>query len=484
MNIEQSFLDQITNEHAIFVKPFPKDHFIEETKILFGNGWYPKELIDRGSGFSMYLQEVKFPSTLRLPHELRGSCSCLGRTPSRSDWNRDMEKHVSAYYDLLYWYSLGYVSFVIAVSKADYKEFGTLLEIIPRRIKLPSSVRDGAIKETNLNKAIVGFVGLYFFSLFNNPDPRISTEARIEALHGFNHFDSGGKLFRELGSLWYEVEENDCKLRNTHLNLLPSSFYQAYIPNQRLKRDDFLTNRELLKLFGNMSDWDTDKNRIAQGFMILLANYKLEYLQIVESFLRLDLHRDRALHALFSLLELDQNSLKLIFGEQASYRNGGKVNEGSDLDSLDKEGLKATVLGLRALIAGMRQEQADLAQQNALLKSANHETTAKLRQTRLILNKYYERELLFSNHSLVDHKGYFQILGFTLLDSDEKIQKFLKSNYRTLSREYHPDRNEKDEANMQLLNNAYAFFQDPDALKQYRCEARQVAAEMVKDTFF
>lgn len=422
---------------------------------------YGKEAIERAT----WGRELNLPRGMITPYCLKTPCYCFGRTPDDRGYNKHSRTdHISAYYDLIHLFWTGYFQFLKALDKGDEKIIITFANEATSLIRIPKSAKnDSMINEKNKKDVMIAFVGIYALHLLMTDERTISTKCRIEAVRLWKKVDPETKFadFR----LWYY---DDLGYNEGKPNLLPSSFDPGHLPDKVYGQHEFYENKKIQELFGNPY---IDCDRFPLGLKLLLANHKNELIQIVESFLRLHISEKFVVRFLYQIIELDDETLSLIFGEKASYRNKGVISEIDDeLNHLGVETLRQMVVSLRQKTKDDQEKTNDLEMK---LQKTNQSYASTLYQfTRL--------KIMLSEKS--DYKGYFKILGFNTITPHSEIKSLLEIHYRYFSLQYHPDKSGDPEL-QKLLNEAVEVFRDSEKWAQYVAECDEISTQITNKMF-
>lgn len=430
-----------------------------ETNLV--NKWLGKSVTSRSTCYSSKANEDadmsrKFfvPEKMIVPSILRTSCRCFGHTPSKTTdfyYQKSRSDHISAFYDILHLFWIGFFQFLKALNTNDSKILTSFITEATSLVRVPVSGNgDSQVIISQQNKAdvLVAFVGIYALHLLMTPETTISTRCRIEGLKLWVAADPEFKFAEFHYSRWYDDTLDPHQGRP---NILPSSFNPGHLPDQVYNTRDIQANSRIKELFGNPF---VDSERLASGFKSMLTNHKAELIQVAEGFMRLRINSAEKyfMRLLAQILQLDDGTLGLIFGEKASYRNKGMVSEITDeLNHLGAEALRLMVVELRKKNQSVEKE---LANEHRSLRTMT-------------------RDLLFLRiwNNGGDHKGYFTILGFTISQPYSTIKPLLEFHYRHLSLQYHPDKTGDGRLQTQL-NEAVEVFRNESKFNRYLEECK------------
>ncbi|KAK2468105.1 hypothetical protein H9L39_20327 [Fusarium oxysporum f. sp. albedinis] len=310
--------------------------------------------------------------------------------------------------------------------------------------------------------------------IVRSEEEAISTAARVKVLKMLYDFDidSVATAFSAYnkGFLLHEREYVE--------DLIPGSFIKHATEKGGTPHNDLFTRNSAIQsifrmrpLYGEI-DFDA-------GLSTLLHHYQAETVQILLSFLRLNVavvplpnkhyawandyeKRNRestklVFHSLVQLSQLDCIQKRELFGAKASYRTSTKNAKPSsfqsrvgattgigggacdELESLSKESLIALVRQQRAYIERLKELPPSLTTKPSTMPLFN------------------------------DPKGYFKIFA---LDSrtTENIDEILNSYYRVLALKWHPDKNGDDPEKTEKfkkLQTAYEVLSDPEQRNRY-----------------
>ncbi|RYC79447.1 hypothetical protein BFJ63_vAg17671 [Fusarium oxysporum f. sp. narcissi] len=215
------------------------------------------------------------------------------------------------------------------------------------------------------------------------------------------------------------------------------------------------------------------------GLSTLLHHYQAETVQILLSFLRLNVavvplpnkhcawshdYEKRnsestklVFHSLVQLSQLDYIQKRELFGVKASYRTSTKNARPSSFQSR---------VGATTGVGGVCDELESLSKESLI---------ALVRQQRAYIERLEElppsliTKPTTTKPSFVDPKGYFQIFGLDPRTS-ENIDEILVPYYRALALKWHPDKNGDDPEKTQKfkkLQAAYEVLSDPERRNRY-----------------
>ncbi|KAJ0128909.1 4-O-dimethylallyl-L-tyrosine synthase [Fusarium oxysporum f. sp. albedinis] len=261
-------------------------------------------------------------------------------------------------------------------------------------------------------------------------------------------------------------------------DLIPGSFIKHATEKGGTPHNDLFTRNSTIQSMFRMQplygaiDFDS-------GLSTLLHHYQAETLQILLSFLRLNVavvplpnkhcatshdyeKRNRestklVFHSLVQLSQLDCIQKRELFGVKASYRTGTKNARPSSFQSR---------VGATTGVGGVCDELESLSKESLI---------ALVRQHRAYIERLEELppsltpKPTTTKPSFGDPKGYFQIFG---LDprTPENIDEILAPYYRALALKWHPDKNGDDPEKTQKfkkLQTAYEVLSDPEQRNRY-----------------
>jgi hypothetical protein len=315
--------------------------------------------------------------------------------------------------------------------------------------------------------------------IVRSDEKAISTAARVKVLKLLYDFDIDCVVeafsTHNKGFLLHEREYVE--------DLIPRSFIKHATEKGGTPHNDLFRRNSTIQTIFHMRPLYGEINFDA-GLSTLLHHYQAETVQVLLSFLRLNVavvplpnkhcawsddyeKRNRestklVFHSLAQLSQLDFIQKRELFGAKASYRTSTKnarpssfqsrvgaatgVGGGAcdELESLSKESLIALVRQQRAYIKRLEELPPSL--------TTNPSTTS----------------------SFSDPRGYFNIFGLDPRTS-EHMDEILTSYYRALALRWHPDKNGGDPEKTQKfkkLQTAYEILSDPEQRNRYLTSGR------------
>ena len=439
--VSQKFVDSLTTQYRKFAQ-FALTNLVDPclkppaTFVYYG---YNATAIKEGTNSRAFF----LPADMMLPVVLRNACLCFGKAPDESsDYELQHERimHVSAFYDLVHLFWVGYFQFINALNVRDSSELHKFLSEARLLIKIPRTANmqnKTYINHQNKDNVLVAFVGVYAMGLLMTEDKTISTRFRVKAI----------KLWRDIDTGFHFAKFDNWYGDGSYLNILPSSWDPDHRPDKLYTKAEIQCNPSVKEIFG---DPFSDIEKLPDGLELLLRDHQRELVQVAEAFLRLNIFacQGNIVKLLFAAADAGMEARGTIFGEKASYRNKGFVSaEDVRLDYRTESDLKKMI--------------ADLRHENTRLKE-RHE--AKIRALLQI------HAGIFGNF---DYKQYYSILGFSPLQSYNNINILLEVHYRKLSLEYYLDKNDS-QTKLKLLSEAYEVFHNYDKYHEYfhECEVR------------
>lgn len=466
--VSSAFIDDLKAQYEVFAKfaetPLADRWLGEKVK-----GWDPRSYSDEAIEKATWSRDFLIPKGMIFPHALKTSCECFGNTPDDKYDQYRRRNHVSAFYDLLHLFWVGYFKFLEALNLGNEKQLTDFISEATKLVTIPKtadSSYNSHISRKNKDFVLTAFVGIYALHLLMIDDKIISTRCRIEAIRLWKKIDPEMK-FTEI-SLWYYKEDN---WNRGGPNLLPSSFDPNHLPNKFYTEREFGENAEIQRLFGDYRR----EQRITSGLKMLLTDHKAELIQVMEAMLRLDVHHKFLIQFLYQIVDLEDGTLALIFGEKASYRNKGVVSTVDDeLNHLGPE-------TLRVMVSALREKNKELESSKKKMEEKLTAEAEKYRQAYTSnLREFTRLKIMVSGGA--DHKGYFFILGFLTIHMYSHIKLLLEAHYRQFSLLYHPDKSGNDEK-QKLLNEAVEVFRDEDKFNQYVAECQMIVDQKTNRMF-
>lgn len=457
--INQTFLNNVKNQYDVFARFTGVSLLGKEVDAnMFACVCYNKEAMEKAK----FGDPIFLPKNMNCPYALTTSCQCFGNTPNDSFQTYERVFHITYFYNILHLFWLGYFLFLDALNSKNQNILITFINRATSLIKIPRSVKSCAqIGDHNKEYAVAAFVGIYALHILTTENKEISTLCRIEALRLWKNVDTG-KNFTKF-SLWYCCEKYD----KEHKQLLPSSFDPTYFQDKLYSQTELYKNEKMISIFKDFAPYSNrDSANFVTGLKTLLTDYKHEVIQLVNSFLRLDIYCNLVIEFLYQIIDLDNENLTLIFGEKSSYRNKGLVYEITDeLNHVGPDMLKIMIINLR-------QKNKELEETNA-----KKETELDKVKNAYFLNLFplLVQRILISLEG--DCKHYFAILGFSITQPYSQIKIFLEKHYKSLSLLYHPDKTGESEK-QKLLNDAIAIFRDEVKFNLYIDECKRVASRI------
>lgn len=481
------YLDDIKLKYSLlYYEPEPAPKTNNNLYYFYQKPAYSKELRDKLPGYSKDAAPDLFPSGMLPPgilnmytHYLFSVRNVYDNKWPNDDRNTIEEELLNAHLGIIRAYWRGYIAFLEELTGTEGK-WAEFEKNFSTEFSIPS-FKDGVqysdngssqkrLQESNKHEILPLFVTHYSLGTFFQESYDIPISLRINALLFLKKFDPEFKHINPSNSRYsYEYTISSTE---KFKNLLPETFDAGLIEDQEITSTCFFTNTKIAKIFGGTNQYhDWNQEKFQKGLLILLENHKQELIQVAHSlFKTLDnfaAYKIMILKLLFNIAESqDPDLLNLTLGGHASYRNKGRITLIlDDLPLLSKEILVDTARSQRKRITEMEASKIEEEQKfNAKITALKQE---------LIEDK--ARYFLGSLHAKVDVNGWFRTFKINPLLSFEDNQETIKTVYKKLARDFHPDKNydvtqaEKIEIDnkMSQINNAYSILMDETTYNNY-----------------
>jgi len=260
------------------------------------------------------------PLDLRLPFHLFGYAVLYDLEPVRTTDVR--AEAVTSHLELVKQYNLAYIDFLRAANGSDEALSRLEANLVNGGMLSAAGVRM-ALRDIDASSLLHSIQGHLCLNVLRCPDPEVPTAARIRALEIVqDHFDVtaiaevlGGEAGKGLRVRGHE----------RIFDLIPERFIANEEERTKSHASRFLRNEVVQSIL-------FDNGRRARPFNLsvfeLYSKYPEETVQMLVSIMRVagsePQAKSAAFRALISLTMLDESSKERIFGENASYRNGGK----------------------------------------------------------------------------------------------------------------------------------------------------------------
>ncbi len=387
------------------------------------------------------------PFKLRLPYDLEGYDRLYNHTKIRDSYGLGVLNSRLAqksYFDFLRQYNSAYITYLEAINRTD-KAIILIKELFSSNKMFANANVSTDFLSDNIKKEKSDFLLALFayltLNILYSSDEPISTAARIRALEVLRENFDIKKIARAFSKfdLGYCIDDSYGGEELVY-DLLPNSFILEARERGAVQNKIFLKNKKIKEIFKIPEKEFNPSYELDSGFSQLISMHPQETLQVLHSLLRQPTgvavnkeSRQLIFAMIISLAKLDPLKKEEIFGDTASYRNGGESKPGSSAkidwamgyDSFGDE--IAYRRKLERLSIDKEETRLILSERNRF--QLEQEIVGNLEQ----INKNY---ITLEN----DPKGYFSILALRPDISEDIFEDMLKRSYRVLARQYHPDK--------------------------------------------
>lgn len=280
------------------------------------------------------------PLHLRLPLRLESYLSLydarkIGFRGERHDDHRlSKQTAVTTHLELAKHHNVAYVDMLRAANGSEQALSRLKAAFIEGKIFDAAGIYKACLKHGEDQRLLQAMLGHLSLDILRSPEREITTAARIGALEILrDHFDvdSIAKAVAdptESGIVHYRDHTND---------LIAQTFLtdpaDRNLPHTQL----FWANKKIIEIFAAREDdgWKID---VKKGVAELSRRFRKETVQMTIGLLRYEhssVDGASAFRALIGLTELDESTKQRIFGDYASYRNGGVSRDSSSADDCD-----------------------------------------------------------------------------------------------------------------------------------------------------